>query len=457
VSYDVVAVLGRGGSAVVELALDDHGRRVATKRVALTGSARQMHVARRRLQREAEILDRLAHPGIVPIIDVVDDGTDLILVFPALVENLEDRVRRLGPLSAAEVVAIGHVLLAALATAHRHGIVHRDIKPANVLFDQVGRPALSDFGTAITREVTAGLTPTEATVGTPMWMAPEQARGEPATPASDVFSLAATLCFAATGHSPYGSGPVATVMARAGRGDIRAIPTGVPGELRTPLRRMLDANPERRPSAAAMLGGLDGTTVTPVPPAGRPKRRRRRVVVALLAVVVAVVLAGVLAGAGLVLSGLGGRAAPAPPHTIGKNCAPGWYHLDATSGCQFRSDYVAGTILVAGVPVRANLVPMAAQDSFTTHVRGDALALCWGSLHVTLTAPARTAEQLTVWKGATRLADAISTDGAPATATIDKPSCFGGDSEDLQVTVTALAATGAASASDFTLTRDGGW
>ena len=254
-SYDVVGVLGRGGSAVVELAVDGDGRLVATKRVAVTGSATQMHVARRRLQREAEILQRLAHPGILPILDVVDDGADVILVFPAMCESLEDRVGRLGPLPASEVARIGRVLLAGLATAHRHGVVHRDIKPANVLFDDAGEPALADFGVAVTREVTGGLTPLNFAVGTPRWMAPEQARGEPAGPASDVFSLAATLHFAATGQAP--------------RMEERGVVTGaLPAELRGPLGPMLDPRPDRRPSAAAVLGGLEGTTVTLMPASG---------------------------------------------------------------------------------------------------------------------------------------------------------------------------------------------
>ena len=206
-SYQIVGLLGRGGSAVVELALDSNGRRVATKRLALTGSGPQIDVARQRLRREAAILRRLAHPGIVPILDVIDDGTEVILVFPALEENLEDRVQRLGPLPPAEVETIGRVLIEALAVAHRHGVVHRDIKPANVLFDELGRPALADFGVAVTWELTAGLTGAGSVVGTPMWMAPEQARGEAAAPAGDVFSLAATLAFAATGAGPYAPGP----------------------------------------------------------------------------------------------------------------------------------------------------------------------------------------------------------------------------------------------------------
>jgi hypothetical protein len=550
---------------VVELAIDGDGSRVATKRVALTGSAAQMHIARQRLRREAEILRGLAHPGIVPILDVVDDGSDVVLVFPAYTENLEDRVTRLGPLPADEVVFIGAALLAALAAAHRHGVVHRDIKPANVLFNGAGEPALSDFGVAVTRDATAGLTPAETVIGTPMWMAPEQARGEPARPASDVFSLAATLRFAATGHGPYAPGPAATVMNRAARQQIEPLPASVPGVLRLPLERMLDSRPERRPGAAEVLGGLDGTTASPavragsvgtrrvveaeatvrravgatvrrlfgdpaeparwpspvdpsgwgnragplgaaglveparwgdpidpagwgdpvdpsgwgdpagqlgpaglVEPAGphdpagrqqavgrgrRSRVHRRRM--ARVAAGMAIAGAGVIVAAGLT----GGPSSPPAPHTNGKSCAAGWYNLDGiqANGCEAHSDYVAGTVLDPGAPVHANVVPASGMDSFNTHVSGDAFNFCWGALHVTLSAPAQTAERLTIWNGTTQVGAALSADDAPATATVSKPSCFGADTENLRVTVTVVAAAPGASAHDFTLTRDGGW
>jgi hypothetical protein len=514
VKYDVVGLLGRGGSAVVELAVDSTGRRVATKRLALTGSAAEIHVARQRLRREAEILGRLAHPGIVPIIEVIDDGSEVILVLPALAENLADRVARLGPLPPDEVTRIGGVLLGALAAAHRQGVVHRDIKPANVLFDAAGRPALADFGIAVTRDVTAGLTVAGTVIGTPMWMAPEQARGEPAGPASDVFALAATLTFAATGEGPYDPGPPLVVLGRAARHEIRPVPVGVPAVLRSPLARMLDPEPELRPSASGVLGGLDGTVVAPVPdrPAsgatGRlrrasriragvrarlraktsPERRaaaprsRRRRGGALLAGAAGLAVVGFVV-ADLVSSGAPtaapvvvttkpvpttlctpelflpcGTTVPAP-HTDGRTCDAGWYNLDGreSDGCEARSSYVAGTELVKDLPLHANLVPETASDSFSTHVSGDALNLCWGSLHVTLTAPAHTAEELTVWKGSSQVASALSANGSPAVATVDKPSCFGSDSEDLRVTVKAVAATGGSSAADFTLSRDGGW
>ena len=484
---------------MVELAVDPDGRRVATKRVALTGSHTQMGVARRRLRREAEILGRLAHPGIVPLLDVVDDGGELVLVFPALAENLEDRVGRLGPLPPGEVTRIGRALIEALAVAHRHGVVHRDIKPANILFDDAGRPALGDFGVAVTGEITAGLTEAGAAIGTPTWMAPEQARGEPAGTASDVFCLAATLVYAATGEGPYRPGPASAVIGRAARNKVRPLPLSVPDTLRAPLARMLDPRPARRPSAAGVLGGLDGTAVArPARPrraswAG-PARRglsrllgdpapqargsRRNLIVGAAAVVATAVVTLVVA---LGLSGGGPRpapvASPAPaatcsprpylpcgtsvpaPHTNGTTCDPGWYNLDGTAadGCEAHSDYTPGTALTASAPVHANLVPPAASDSFVTHVKGNALNLCWGSLHVRLTSPPRTAEAVTVWRGTTKVASAVSADGTPATATVGKPSCFGADSEDLRVTVSTVAASDGASGRDFTLTRDGGW
>jgi hypothetical protein len=477
VTYTCVGVLGRGGSGLVELAIDSEGREVATKRVALTGSAEQIRAARQRLRREAEILGWLAHPGIVPLLDIVDDGSELVLVFPAFPENLEDRVGRLGPLPPDEVDRIGWILIAALAAAHRHGVTHRDIKPANVLFDEAGRPALADFGTAVTWEVTAGLTQPGVVVGTPLWMAPEQARGEQPGPASDVYSLAATLLFAATGQAQHGSADGTSVRSRSDRQRLRAALHQLDSQLTIPLARMLDRRPDRRPSAAAVLGGPDGTGSVPVVPrseapikAHLPRLRRwtarllgqpsdrpagplRRGLTWAAAIALGALVVGVVAIAS------SGPKSPPASHAQGKSCEPGWYNLDgiAGDGCEARSDYVAGARLVQGVPLHANLVPLSAEDSFMTHVSGSLLDLCWGSLHVTLTAPNATAEQLTVWKGTTKVGAALSANGTPATAVVHKPSCFSGDKEDLRVTVTAVAATGGASATDFTLTRDGGW
>lgn len=494
-----MGLLGRGGSAVVELAVDPSGRRVATKRVALAGSAAQIHAARVRLRREAQVLGALAHPGIVAVLDVIDDGADVVLVLPAMAENLEDRVHRLGPRPSDEVAAVGWVLLGALAAAHRAGVVHRDIKPANVLFDGQGRPALADFGAALSADMTAGLTGAGSVVGTPMWMAPEQARGGRAGPASDVFSLAATLAFAASGAGPYPPGPPLAIMERAARGQVLPVPPTLPAGLRDALAIMLDPDPSRRPSAAALLGGVGGTISAPARPAVTPERaaagtrprlravgrrlagdppagpahRRWPIIASLVAAAtVAALVAVAMTGPPSGLSSASppptactpqvyrpcGTAAPAP-NTDGVACLPGWYDLDGSTadGCESRSDYSAGTVLTARAAVRANLVPPDSTDTFGTHVSGHAMDLCWGSLQVTLTAPTGTAERLQVRRRGAVLASAVSAGGTPATVTVGKPSCIGSDSEDLTVTVTGVAATGASSASDFTLVRDGGW
>jgi hypothetical protein len=241
---------------VVDLARDQNGARVAIKRLTLHGSAGDMLRARQRLLREAEVLRRLQHPNIVRLLDVVEDGDEIVLVMPYLNGgNLAERVSQHGPAPVPEVERLTQRLLSALATAHAQGIIHRDIKPGNVLFDERGEPCLADFGVAHTWDQTGGLTVAGMVVGTPGFMAPEQARDEPLTPASDVFALGATLLYAATGSGPFGSGDPALLMVRAADGKVERIPKSLPPGLRRRLRAMLDPRPDRRPTAAALLTG----------------------------------------------------------------------------------------------------------------------------------------------------------------------------------------------------------
>src|SRR5690606_23536651 len=112
---------------VVDLAVDPQGRPVALKRLSLHGSAAELAAARARVRREAEVLARLDHPAIVRLLDVLDDGDDVVLVMAHLGGgSLADRVRESGPLTPAELQAIADALLPALAAAHRAGVVHRD-------------------------------------------------------------------------------------------------------------------------------------------------------------------------------------------------------------------------------------------------------------------------------------------------------------------------------------------
>jgi eukaryotic-like serine/threonine-protein kinase len=170
---------------VVDLARDPDGNQVALKRLTLHGSAHEIGRARQRLMREADVLSRLHHPNIVRLIEVVEDGDEVVLVMPYLSGgSLADRVAQHGPAPPLDVERLGERLLGALAAAHQAGIIHRDIKPANVLYDGQGEPFLADFGLAHTWDQTHGLTMAGMVVGTPGYMPPEQARDEALTPAT---------------------------------------------------------------------------------------------------------------------------------------------------------------------------------------------------------------------------------------------------------------------------------
>jgi hypothetical protein len=241
---------------VVDLARDPDGREVALKRLTLKGSANEIARAHQRFTREATVLSRLHHPNIVRLLEVVEDGDEMVLVMPYLAGgSLADRVAQHGPAPPADVERLGERLLGALAAAHQAGIIHRDLKPANVLYDGDGEPMLADFGLAHTWDQTHGLTVAGMVVGTPGYMPPEQARDEPLTPATDIFSLGATLLFAATGNGPYGSGDPGLLMVRAANGEVQPVPKQLPKAMRGWLSAMLDPEPEYRPTAVALLTG----------------------------------------------------------------------------------------------------------------------------------------------------------------------------------------------------------
>ncbi len=471
-TYRVVGVLGRGGMSVVELAEDADGRPVARKRIHMHGSAAQVDQAHRRLRREAELLQRLDHPGIVRLLEVEDEGTDVVLVMPFLPGGtLADRVAATGPLPAPQVEYLLDALLDALAAAHRGGVVHRDIKPDNILFDASGRPALADFGVATARDMTAGLTAAGAVVGTPTFMAPEQARGEPASAASDVFALGATMLFALTGAAPYGDGDPLAVLWRAGRARGVPVPSTVPPALRRRLGAMLDRRPARRPSAASARGGTAGTGVLRLV-RRRSMHRSRRAALALLALLAGAVAAG---GAGMWLTSRHpteaaqpARPDPAPctplpyqpcggppaPFTDGHTCIAlhADYDANPANGCEAAPDTLADGSPLAR-QVDANLVPAGDIDTFAMHVDDRFQLFCDGLLRVTLTSPSGTAQRLDVIDPAGRvLASATSSDGGRAVASVQEPSCGGNDSGRLAARVTTVRGL---SAQPYRLERSG--
>lgn len=478
-AYETIRRLGRGGMGVVDLARDDDGREVALKRLSLHGTPEELAKARLRIRREAEVLRQLDHPAIVALLDVFDDGDDLVLVMDYLPGgNLAQRVNADGALPGDQIGEIGDRLLDGLASAHRQGIVHRDIKPANVLFDADGRAALADFGVAIHRDATPGLTASEMVVGTPGFMSPEQARGETATAASDVFSLGATLAFGATGEGPFGTADPRVLMLRAAAGRTQKLPKTLSPDLRRRLDAMLDKDPGRRPSAAAARGGPDGThprTVAQVVTRSRP--RRMAVGAAVAALAVGTTLAVLAGGDGDDTSSPGETPAPTTttetpcedlpyrpcgeepaPSTNGSTCLAGFYDYDeeADNGCEAEPDGRSPESPLRD-ELRANIVPTDDVDTYPMPVNDDFQVQCDGRLDVSLTAPEGAIQRLTVLDtDGDSLGTALSSDGEPATVTLREPNCFRNDSAELRARVEAAPGSTPA-AGEYVLTKRGGY
>jgi len=159
--------------------------------------------AYQRTHREARTAARLSHPGLVTVFDVAEeDGRPWIIMELVPARSLDQIIAHDGPLPPERAADAGRQLLAALATAHAAGVLHRDVKPSNVLLADGGRAVLTDFGIA-TFPGDPKLTQTGMVMGSPGFTAPERIQGHPATPASDLWSLGATLYAAVEGHGPF--------------------------------------------------------------------------------------------------------------------------------------------------------------------------------------------------------------------------------------------------------------
>lgn len=202
--YELVSKIGRGGTGDAWLG-HDHllGRDVALKQLGLTPGAEMPDTAR--AEREARLSASVRHPSVVAVYDVADDEDGREWLVMELVEgrSLAELIRESGPIPEQRLTPLVRDIVDGLAAAHTAGIVHRDVKPSNVLLTPEGLPKLTDFGVARTITDTA-LTSTGIVTGSPGYLAPEVAEGSPATHASDVWSLGATVFHAATGERPFG-------------------------------------------------------------------------------------------------------------------------------------------------------------------------------------------------------------------------------------------------------------
>jgi tRNA A-37 threonylcarbamoyl transferase component Bud32 len=284
--YEIIEELGRGGMGVVYRARHQKlGHEVALKMVLAGSHASEQELARFHL--EAAAVARLKHPSIVHIHDFGEhDGVPYFSL--ELVEggSLAARLKA-GPLPARKAAALVEKLARAMAHAHEHGIVHRDLKPANVLLTREGEPKVADFGLAKNMD-TEGASLSGAVLGTPAYMAPEQAegRGRDIGRFTDVWALGVILYECLTGRVPFQGATVQETLGQIVRQEPtppRRLVWGLPRDLETVCLRCLEKNPAKRYATAAELADdlgrfLGGKPVRarPVGPLGRGWRWARR-------------------------------------------------------------------------------------------------------------------------------------------------------------------------------------
>ncbi|HEY7308928.1 MAG TPA: protein kinase [Gemmataceae bacterium] len=301
--YRVLKVLGQGGMGIVFLAEDERlGRRVALK--TMRPESAQMANAKQRFLREARGTAAIEHDHIVPIFQVGEENGVPYLAMPFLRgEPLDERLKRAGgeALPLTEIVRIGREIAEGLAAAHEQGLIHRDIKPANVWLEgERGRVKVLDFGLARAAGADAQLTQSGAIVGTPAYMAPEQARGEAVDARSDLFSLGCLLYQMSTGHKPF-NGPDTMSILMSLALDQPAPPRQrnavLPVELSNLITSLLAKKPEDRPASARVVadalatierGLVDDTAMSParrLVQAAAPPRKRQHLLVTVAAAI----------------------------------------------------------------------------------------------------------------------------------------------------------------------------
>jgi len=254
--FGILRVIGRGGMGVVLYAHDPHlDRDVAVK--VIDPRLADNEVARQRFCREARSAAAVTHENLVAVYQVDEDeasGLPYLVMQLVSGESLEQRLRRVGPLSVTEVARLGMQAAAGLAAAHAGGLIHRDIKPANILLEAgTDRVKLTDFGLAYAAE-DVKLTRSGFIAGSPLYMAPEQARGEAIDYRADLFSLGSVLYEAAVGHPPFEAKTPLAVLRRICDDTpppLHKVNPAIPRWLSQTVERLLAKNPDDRYQSAS--------------------------------------------------------------------------------------------------------------------------------------------------------------------------------------------------------------
>jgi serine/threonine-protein kinase len=302
--YTLIEQIGRGGMGVVYRAVHKVINRTVALKTLYPGGERRPELLAR-FRREGEAVARLEHPNIVRIYDFDEcDGVPYYSMELVEGETLAKRLTR-GTLDHKDAAELVRVVAGAVEYAHRHRVIHRDLKPSNVLIAADGTAKVTDFGLAkVLDEGRGPLSETDAVMGTPSYMAPEQAAGRMSDvgPAADVYALGALLYESLTGVPPFASDCKLQTLALVQAGDLVSpsrLRVDVPHDLEAVCLKCLEKTPARRyPSAAALADDLDHWmrgAPTIAWPAGRLAAIRRYV--RGHAVGIAIVLASVIVSA----------------------------------------------------------------------------------------------------------------------------------------------------------------
>jgi serine/threonine-protein kinase len=254
--HTILGVLGRGGMGVVYKAHDLRRKRlVALKMILVGGHAGKQELAR--FRKEAQAIARLQHPNIVQLLDAGEsEGRPFFTL--ELVEGGSLAGQLDGtPWPARKAARLVRTLARAVHHAHQRSIIHRDLKPANVLLAADGTPKITDFGLARQLDTSGCQTPTDAVLGTPSYMAPEQAgQTKLIGPAADVYSLGAILYELLTGQPPFqGDAPLDIIMQVVSDDPVapRTLRPNLPGDLETICLTCLHKDPAKRYASAQAL------------------------------------------------------------------------------------------------------------------------------------------------------------------------------------------------------------
>ena len=249
--FDIVEEVGRGGMGIVLRAHDPCLQREVAVKV-LDPQLADNEVARQRFCREARAAAAFTHDNLVAVHQVDEDeasGLPYIVMQLVTGESLEQRIRRAGKMTPVEVARLGQQAAAGLAAAHAGGLIHRDIKPGNILLEKdTDRVKLTDFGLA-RAAMDVKLTRTGFVAGTPLYMAPEQARGDSVDARSDLFSLGSVLYEAAAGNAPFDGKTPLVVLNRVTdetQPPLRNVSPDVPVWLSDVVDRLLEKKPDDR-------------------------------------------------------------------------------------------------------------------------------------------------------------------------------------------------------------------